>query len=156
METIIKINDFVNGIVWGVPIMLLILGTGVYYTVRLGFIQFRHPVWLVKQTIVKAFQKKDEGPTAPGELTSFQAAMTSVSAIVGSGNIAGAATAIVMGGPGALIWMILAAFVGMATKFAEIALGIVKFMKMERSAVVQCTICQRDCIKNGLEFCFQS
>lgn len=48
METIIKINDFVNGIVWGVPIMLLILGTGVYYTVRLGFIQFRHPVWLVK------------------------------------------------------------------------------------------------------------
>ncbi len=75
METIIKINDFVNGIVWGVPIMLLILGTGVYYTVRLGFIQFRHPVWLVKQTIVKAFQKKDEGPTAPGELTSFQAAM---------------------------------------------------------------------------------
>lgn len=99
METIIKINDFVNGIVWGVPIMLLILGTGIYYTIRLGFIQFLHPVWLVKQTIVKAFQKKDEGPSAPGELTSFQAAMTSVSAIVGSGNIAGAATAIVMGGP---------------------------------------------------------
>lgn len=135
METIIKINDFVNGIVWGVPIMLLILGTGVYYTVRLGFIQFRHPVWLVKQTIVKAFQKKDEGPTAPGELTSFQAAMTSVSAIVGSGNIAGAATAIVMGGPGALIWMILAAFVGMATKFAEIALGI-KYRKVHEDGTV--------------------
>lgn len=70
---------------------------GIYYTIRFGFIQFRHPAWLVKQTIVKAFQKKDEGPIAPGELTSFQAAMTSVSAIVGSGNIAGAATAIVMG-----------------------------------------------------------
>lgn len=98
VETIVKINEVVNGIVWGVPIMLLILGTGIYYTIRFGFIQFRHPVWLVKQTIVKVFQKKDEGPTVPGELTSFQAAMTSVSAIVGSGNIAGAATAIVMGG----------------------------------------------------------
>ena len=76
METLIKINDFVNGIVWGVPIMLLILGTGVYYTVRFGFMQFRHPAWLVKQTIIKAFKKKDEGPTAQGELTSFQAAMT--------------------------------------------------------------------------------
>ena len=75
METLIKINDFVNGIVWGVPIMLLILGTGVYYTVRFGFMQFRHPAWLVKQTIIKAFKKKDEGPTAQGELTSFQAAM---------------------------------------------------------------------------------
>lgn len=135
METLIKINDFVNGIVWGVPIMLLILGTGVYYTVRFGFMQFRHPAWLVKQTIIKAFKKKDEGPTAQGELTSFQAAMTSVSAIVGSGNIAGAATAIVMGGPGALVWMILAAFVGMATKFAEIALGI-KYRKIHKDGTV--------------------
>ena len=57
METLIKINDFVNGIVWGVPIMLLILGTGVYYTVRFGFMQFRHPAWLVKQTIIKAFKQ---------------------------------------------------------------------------------------------------
>ena len=130
METLIKINDFVNGIVWGVPIMLLILGTGVYYTVRFGFMQFRHPAWLVKQTIIKAFKKKDEGPTAQGELTSFQAAMTSVSAIVGSGNIAGAATAIVMGGPGALVWMI-----GMATKFAEIALGI-KYRKIHKDGTV--------------------
>ena len=101
MDLIIQINDFVNGIVWGVPVLLLILGTGIFYTIRLGFIQFRHPIWLVKQTIVKAFSKKDKKPAAPGELTSFQAAMTSVSAIVGSGNIAGAATAIVCGGPGA-------------------------------------------------------
>lgn len=72
METIIKINDFVNGIVWGVPIMLLILGTGVYYTVRLGFIQFRHPVWLVKQTIVKAFQKKMKVPLHRENLRVFK------------------------------------------------------------------------------------
>lgn len=123
MDTIVAINDFVNGIVWGVPILILILGTGIYYTIRLGFLQFRHPAYIFRETVVKAFKKKDDG-TVVGELTSFQAAMVSVSAIVGSGNIAGVATAIVLGGPGAIVWMVLAAFVGMATKFAEIALGV--------------------------------
>ena len=124
MELLMQINDYINGIVWGVPVLLLILGTGIFFTVRLGFIQFRHPVRLVKDTIVKAFKKKDPDDRKPGEVTSFQAAMTSVGAIVGSGNIAGVATAIVMGGPGALVWMVIAALFGMATKFAEIALGI--------------------------------
>lgn len=124
MNTIIKINDALNGIVWGTPILILIFATGLYYTIRLGFFQFLHPVLLFKETIVKAFRKKDDAEKAPGELTSFQAAMMSVAAIVGSGNIAGVATAIVLGGPGAVFWMILAAFCGMASKFAEIALGI--------------------------------
>lgn len=119
-----KINDWINNIVWGVPVLLLILGTGIFYTIRLGFLQFRHPILLLRETVVKAFRKKDSGQPKPGEMTSFQAAMTSVGAIVGSGNIAGIATAIVIGGPGALVWTILAAFVGMATKFAEITLGI--------------------------------
>ena len=119
-----KINDWINNIVWGVPVLLLILGTGLFYTIRLGFLQFRHPILLLRETVVKAFRKKDSGQPKPGEMTSFQAAMTSVGAIVGSGNIAGIATAIVIGGPGALVWTILAAFVGMATKFAEITLGI--------------------------------
>lgn len=121
---IVAANDFVNGIVWGVPLLVLIFATGIYFTVRLGFFQFRHPAFLVKETIVKAFRKKDSDSTAPGELTSFQAAMTSVAAIVGSGNIAGVATALVMGGPGALVWMLLAALIGMATKFAEVTLGL--------------------------------
>lgn len=124
MEKIVAVNDFINGIVWGVPVLVLILGVGIYYTIRLGFIQFRHPVLLFKETVVKAFRKKDTGEKKPGEMTSFQAVMTSVGAIVGSGNIAGIATAIVIGGPGALVWTIVAAFFGMATKFAEIALGI--------------------------------
>lgn len=124
MELLMKINDWINGVVWGVPVLLLILGTGIFYTVRLGFIQFRHPIVLFKETVVKAFKKKDPADRKPGEMTSFQAAMTSVGAIVGSGNIAGVATAIVLGGPGALVWMVLAALFGMATKFAEIALGI--------------------------------
>lgn len=135
METIVKINDVVNGIVWGVPVLLLILGTGIFFTIRLGFIQFRHPILLLKETIVRAFKKKDEVGPKTGELTSFQAAMTSVGAIVGSGNIAGVATAIVLGGPGALVWMIVAAFFGMATKFAEIALGI-KYREIHNDGTV--------------------
>lgn len=124
MEIIMQVNDFINGIVWGVPLLVLILATGLFYTIRLGFFQFARPGFLFRETIVKAFSKKDEGKPAAGELTSFQAAMTSVAAIVGSGNIAGVATAIVMGGPGALVWMLLAALIGMATKFAEVTLGI--------------------------------
>lgn len=124
METIVKINDFVNGIVWGVPLLALIFIVGIYYTVRLGFFQFRHPRFIFRDTVVKAFKKKDDEKPAEGELTSFQAAMTSVAAIVGSGNIAGVATAIVVGGPGALFWIIVAALFGMASKFAEITLGI--------------------------------
>ena len=124
MELLMQINSWVNNIVWGVPVLLLILGTGIFYTIRLGFFQFRNPVFLFKETILKAFKKKDPEDRKPGEMTSFQAAMTSVGAIVGSGNIAGVATAIVLGGPGALVWMVLAALFGMATKFAEVTLGV--------------------------------
>lgn len=136
MDIIVAINDFVNGIVWGVPILVLIFATGLFFTIRLGFFQFRHFGFLFKDTIVKAFKKKDEEKPAKGELTSFQAAMTSVSAIVGSGNIAGVATAIVIGGPGALFWMIIAAIFGMASKFAEITLGI-KYRKFNEDGTVK-------------------
>ena len=124
MNALVQANDFVNGIVWGVPLLVLIFITGIYYTVRLGAFQFIRPGFLFKETVINAFKKKDSADTAPGELTSFQAAMTSVAAIVGSGNIAGVATAIVLGGPGALVWMLLAALIGMATKFAEVTLGM--------------------------------
>lgn len=124
LDAIVSVNDAINDFVWGVPCLVLLIGTGLYYTIRLGFMQFRHPVFLFKETVVKAFRKKDEPNRAPGELTSFQAAMTSVGAIVGSGNIAGVATAIVVGGPGAVFWMLLAALIGMATKFAEVTLGV--------------------------------
>ena len=123
-EWIVTINGAINDFVWGVPCMVLLIGTGLYYTIRLGFFQFAHPGFLFKETIVKAFKKKDGENKAPGELTSFQAAMTSVGAIVGSGNIAGVATAVVVGGPGAVFWMLIAALIGMATKFAEVTLGV--------------------------------
>ena len=124
MDVLVSINDFIHSIVWGPYLLALIFGAGIYFTVRLNFFQFARPGFLFRQTIVRAFMKKDDVPTLPGEMTSFQAAMTSVAAIVGSGNIAGVATAIVIGGPGALFWMIIAALFGMALKFAEIGLGI--------------------------------
>ena len=89
MSIVESVNGAINDFVWGIPCLVLLIGTGLYYTIRLGFMQFRHPVFLFKETVVKAFKKKDDESKAPGELTSFQAAMTSVGAIVGSGNIAG-------------------------------------------------------------------
>lgn len=126
MDTIIAINDFVNDIVWGIPIIILILGTGIFLTIRTGFVQFRHIGFVLKKTLGNAFSKEDKEKKEklPGEITPFQAAMVSISAIVGSGNIAGVATAMVLGGPGALFWMVVAAFIGMATKFSEITLGV--------------------------------
>ena len=96
MAVLETVNGWVNNFVWGVPVLLLILGTGIFYTIRLGFLQFRHPAFLFKETVVKAFRKKDSPEHKPGEVTSFQAAMTSVGAIVGSGNIAGVSTALVL------------------------------------------------------------
>ena len=135
MDLIVKINGLINDFVWGVPCLLLLMGTGLYYTIRLGFMQFRNPGFLFRETVIKAFKKKDDPSKAPGDLTSFQAAMTSVGAIVGSGNIAGVATAIVVGGPGAVFWMILAAMIGMATKFAEVTLGV-KYREVREDGTV--------------------
>ena len=123
-EWIVTINGAINDFVWGVPCIVLLMGVGLLFTIRLGFFQFARPRFLFRETVIKAFKKKDETDHKPGEITSFQAAMTSVGAIVGSGNIAGVATAIVAGGPGAVFWMIVAALIGMATKFAEVTLGI--------------------------------
>lgn len=135
MDFLVAVNDRVNSFVWGVPIIVLILFVGLLYSFRLRFIHFIKAGYFVKSTIVAAFKKKDV-EHVPGELTSFQAAMVSVSAIVGSGNIAGVATALVLGGPGALVWMILAALIGMPSKYAEIALGIKYREKREDGTVV--------------------
>lgn len=135
MDFLVAVNDKVNSFVWGVPIIVLILFVGLLYSFRLHFVHFRKAGFFVRSTVISAFKKKDV-EHVPGELTSFQAAMVSVSAIVGSGNIAGVATALVLGGPGALVWMILAALIGMPSKYAEIALGIKYREKREDGTVV--------------------
>ncbi|MDH3998664.1 MAG: alanine:cation symporter family protein, partial [Desulfuromonadales bacterium] len=108
----------VNGFVWG-PIMLtLLVGTGVFLTLRCGFIQFVH----LPKALKLVFSRKQE--VGEGDITPFQALTTALSATIGTGNIAGVATAIFLGGPGAIFWMWVCAVFGMATKYGEAVLAV--------------------------------
>jgi len=120
VDKIYAINDTINGLVWGPYMVALLVGVGIYLSVRLGFLQVFRFGYIFKNTVGKMFSKSE----GDGTISSAQAGLTSISAVVGTGNIAGIATAVATGGPGALFWMWVAAFFGMATKFAEITLGI--------------------------------
>ena len=111
------IADQINSIVWGWPLLILLLGTGLLLTVRLGLIQ----VFKLPRALKLIFTAQNHGD---GDIHSFGALCTALAATVGTGNIVGVATAIAAGGPGALFWMWLAAFLGMATKYAEGVLAI--------------------------------
>ncbi len=113
-----QVIDAVNGFVWGPVMLCLLLGTGIYLTVGLKGMTISHIPYAFKQLF-----KGREG-SGEGEITPFNALMTSLSSTIGMGNIAGVATAIGLGGPGALFWMWCAAFVGMATKYAEAVLAV--------------------------------
>ena len=117
METFNNILGAIDNFVWGVPLMVLILAGGVLLTVRLGLLQVRHLGKALK------FMIKNE-EDAHGEVTSFGALCTALSATIGTGNIVGVATAVCKGGPGALFWMVVAAFFGMATKYSEGLLAV--------------------------------
>lgn len=121
LETIESINKAVNNFVWGVPAMVCIIGVGLLLSYRTGFIQVRKFSYAMKSTIGKMFSKKD---AQEGALTPFQAVCTALAATVGTGNIAGVAGAIAIGGPGAVFWMWISAFLGMCTKFSEVTLAI--------------------------------
>ena len=121
MELIVKVNSFLNGIVMGWPGMILLVGTGVYYTFRCGGVQFKWFGYIMKNTIGKIFEKKEAGE---GAVTPFQAVCTALAATVSTGNIAGVTGAIALGGPGAVFWMWISALFGMCTKFAEVTLAI--------------------------------
>lgn len=119
LTSLTKLTGTLAGYAWGIPSIVLLVGTGLYLTLRLGFIQFRgfrHAVQLVSGK----YDKKDD----PGEVTHFQALSTALSATIGTGNIAGVATAIALGGPGAVFWMWITALVGMASKYASCTLAL--------------------------------
>ncbi len=122
IDLLLDINSFVNGVVWGPPFMILLVGTGLYLTIRLGFFQFTHLFFAWRHTFGRLFRggRRDE----PGAITPFQAVTSAMAATIGVGNIAGVATAIALGGPGAVFWMWMVALVGMATKLAEATLGV--------------------------------
>ena len=121
LETLMNINSAVNSVVWGPVLLILVLGTGTYLSFMTGFFSITKIGYVLKNTLFKMFAKDDKGE---GEVTAFQAVSTALAATVGTGNIAGVATAIALGGPGAVFWMWLAAIMGMTTKFAEVVLAV--------------------------------
>lgn len=120
MEMIWKINGIVNSIVWGPWMLTLLVGTGVWLTFYLGFPQLRYFGLMFHEVIGKIRQKSEE----EGRISSFAAMATALAATVGTGNIAGVATALHLGGPGALVWMLISAIFGMTTKFCEVTLAV--------------------------------
>lgn len=119
MERIANFLDWAGGIIWGPPLLILLVGTGIFLTFRLGILQVRLLPYALKLVFTKSKDNKEEG-----DISHFQALMTAMAATVGVGNIVGVATAVVSGGPGAIFWMWLAGFFGMATKYGEAILAV--------------------------------
>ncbi|MDD3515571.1 MAG: alanine:cation symporter family protein, partial [Synergistaceae bacterium] len=120
MQEVMRINGIVNGIVWGPWMLALLVGTGVYLTIILGVPQLRY-FFLMFKEVFGNLGKKKEGE---GTISSFAALSTALASTVGTGNIAGVATALHLGGPGALFWMLVSAVFGMTTKMAEVTLAV--------------------------------
>ena len=125
VEKIAEINGAINGVVWGVPALVLLIGTGIIMTCLTKFFQFTHFGHMIKETVGGLFSKKDILKNEDKkQISQFQALCTALSATIGTGNIAGIAYAITMGGTGAVFWMWIAAIFGMMTNYSENVLGI--------------------------------
>lgn len=121
LQTIEMINNAVNNFVWGVPAMVCIIGVGLFLSLRTRFLQIRKFPYAIKTTLGRMFRKRE---ASDGAMTPFQAVCTALAATVGTGNIAGVAGAIAIGGPGAVFWMWISALLGMCTKFSEVTLAV--------------------------------
>lgn len=121
IELITKVNGTINGLVWGIPAMVCILGVGLWLSLRTRFVQLRRFGTAMRATAGRMFHR---GEASEGALTPFQAVCTALAATVGTGNIAGVAGAIAIGGPGAVFWMWVSALLGMCTKFSEVTLAV--------------------------------
>ena len=133
MQTLSQLLDRINSIIWGNWLLLVLLGIGLLYTVLSRFIQIRRFPYIMRKTLLEPWRQK-KAATENGDdtsISSFQALCTAVASCVGSGNIVGVSTAVLAGGLGAIFWMWVAAFVGMATKYGEIILGLLYRVKDE-------------------------
>lgn len=126
LDMIAKVNSAINGVVWGIPMLILIIGTGIYMTVRTKFFQVTYARHVSSRTIGGVFRKGSSVTDSreKASISQFQALCTALAATIGVGNIAGVAAAIAAGGPGAIFWMWLSAFFGMMTNYSENVLGI--------------------------------
>ncbi|MFY9380443.1 MAG: alanine:cation symporter family protein, partial [Acutalibacteraceae bacterium] len=128
------INSQINSVVWGTPMLMLIIFTGVYITVRLNFFQVKHYKHISKETFFAIFTKKSVTKTKNEKaISQFQSLTTALASTIGTGNIAGVATAVTLGGPGAVFWMWFSAFFGMMTIYSENVLGIYYRQKNENN-----------------------
>ncbi len=121
MEVIASINSAINGVVWGPPMLILLVGVGILMTIRTAGVQFRKFGYAMKNTLGKVFIKSE---AAEGEITPFQAMSTALAGTVGTGNIAGITAAVTLGGPGSIFWLWVTALVGMCTKYSEVLLAV--------------------------------
>lgn len=131
MKTILEVNSFIGNIVWGWPMLILLLGTGLLLGIKTKFIVLSKFGYVMKSTFLNIFKKGSDGD---GEVTAFQAVSTALAATVGTGNIAGVALAISVGGPGAVFWMWLSALLGMSTKFSEVILSVTYRVKDDKGS----------------------
>ena len=120
-ERVKVVNDAINGVVWGWPMLILLVGVGIVLTIMTKGFQFRKFGYAMKNTLGKIFKKQEAGE---GEITPFQAMSTALAGTVGTGNIAGITTAITLGGAGSIFWLWITALIGMATKYAEVTLAV--------------------------------
>lgn len=121
LHIIETINTILNNFIWGIPAMVCIFGVGLYLSIKTNFLQIRKFPYAIRVTLGRIFRKKD---ASDGAMTPFQAVCTALAATVGTGNIAGVAGAIAIGGPGAVFWMWFSAILGMCTKFSEVTLAV--------------------------------
>ena len=144
MDLIASINGSINGVVWGPPMLILLVGAGILLTLMTKGMQFRKFGYAMKNTLGKIFQKSE---AKEGEITPFQAMTTALAGTVGTGNIAGIVTAVTLGGPGSIFWLWITALIGMCTKYSEVLLAV-KFR--ERNANGEWVGGPMYYIKNGL------
>lgn len=144
MDLIASINGAINGVVWGPPMLILLVGAGILLTLMTKGMQFRKFGYALKNTLGKIFQKSE---AKEGEITPFQAMTTALAGTVGTGNIAGIVTAVTLGGPGSIFWLWITALIGMCTKYSEVLLAV-KFR--ERNANGEWVGGPMYYIKNGL------
>ena len=133
LPVIERINHVLSGIVWGFPMLCMLLGTGLLFTLRTGFFQLRYFGHMLRETVGLIFAKKSDVPKDGKAISQFQALSTALAATLGTGNIVGVAAAITAGGPGAVFWMWVSAFFGMMTSYAENVLGIFYRYKNEKN-----------------------
>ena len=140
MKFVEKINAEINGIVWGPYMLALLILMGLFLSVMTRFLQFRKFGFMLKNTIFGVFSKNQHEKDSSG-VSPFQAVATAMAGTIGTGSIAGVATAIVSGGPGAIFWMWISALLGMVTKYSEIVLAIKYRQKNDCGDQKQAQIC---------------